>query len=147
MTDTDKIALGALFLSIISTAVTIYNNRKVNTLERDKINYEKIVDKENTLQTLKKSIKEYRIVLHSILKNNQQISYIEKDIYSIDSDFSLEKIKTCLGINIYNKYLDLEVEIDEALSSVIYRQDFNKIPPAIKSLGYFIDKLNNIVIK
>lgn len=147
MSDTDKIALGALIVSFISALVTMYNNSRVNTLEKDKINYEKKTDKANTLQMLKKNIKEYRIVLNTILKNEQRIIPVEKDIYSMDSDFSLETIKTCLGTDIYNKYLDLGIEIDEALSPVIYHQDFNKIPSAIRSLGYFIDKLNDIVIE
>ncbi|MCG3653329.1 hypothetical protein ACN5PC_03955 [Aliarcobacter butzleri] len=146
MITADKIALASFFISLGSLAFTIINNSKVKKLENDKFDYLKKSEKENTLQFFKKEIREYRITLNDIFKSKKVISYHEKDIYSMNSDLNIHKIKDCLSNNIYKDFQDLEILIDESLNAVIYQKNFDKIPLSIQNMQYFLKKLDNIAL-
>ncbi len=146
MTISHFIELGAIVISVISLIYTLKTRKKLNELEEEKIEFTRKIEKENTLQTLKKEIQEYRITLNNIYKDNKIINHVEKDIYTFNSILLDSKLKNLITEKLYSEFMSLNVDIDETIDIIIYKKDYTRVSYCIRKITRFLSNLDEIKI-
>ena len=146
MTISHSIELGAIVISVISLIYTLKTRKKLNDLEEEKIEFTRKIEKENTLQTLKKEIQEYRITLNNIYKDNKIINHVEKDIYTFNSILLDSKLKNLITEKLYSEFMSLNVDIDETIDIIIYKKDYTRVSYCIRKITRFLTNLDEIKI-
>lgn len=146
MTISHFIELGAIVISVISLIYTLKTRKKLNDLEEEKIEFTRKIEKENTLQTLKKEIQEYRITLNNIYKDNKIINHVEKDIYTFNSILLDSKLKNLITEKLYSEFMSLNVDIDETIDIIIYKKDYTRVSYCIRKITRFLTNLDEIKI-
>ncbi len=146
MTTSHFIELGAIVISVISLIYTLKTRKKLNELEEEKIEFTRKIEKENTLQTLKKEIQEYRITLNNIYKDNKIINHVEKDIYTFNSILLDSKLKNLITEKLYSEFMSLNVDIDETIDIIIYKKDYTRVSYCIRKITRFLSNLDEIKI-
>lgn len=146
MTTSHFIELGAIVISVISLIYTLKTRKKLNELEEEKIEFTRKIEKENTLQTLKQEIQEYRITLNNIYKDNKIINHVEKDIYTFNSILLDSKLKNLITEKLYSEFMSLNVDIDETIDIIIYKKDYTRVSYCIRKITRFLSNLDEIKI-
>ncbi len=131
---------------LISTGNFFYNRYRTKKLieyqSRD-FKYKEKKDKEDFILAFKDDLNTLRIDLIEINSSKITIDYKDKDqyLYVIEDKYSKEVLTKYLSETLYNKFLDLKIDIDETIDKVIYQKNYNTIFTSSKKMKFFFQSI------
>lgn len=143
----DKLSIGISVIALLVSAGNFFYNRhrtiKLTEYQDRDFEYKEKKDKEDFILTFKDDLHSLRLDLIELNSTKATIDYKDKDqyLYLIEDKYNRETLLKYLEKSKYDNFLDLKVNIDEALNKIMYKQDYSLLFSSSKKMKFFFQSI------
>lgn len=137
------ISIIALLVSAGNFFYNRYRTIKLIEYQDRDFEYKEKKDKEDFILTFKDDLHSLRLDLIELNSTKTTINFKDKDqyLYLIEDKYNKETLLKYLEKSKYDSFLNLKINIDDALNKIIYKSDYSLILGSSRKMKFFFQSI------